>query len=1332
MFKKTLATALLVCAIPALASASWFLTTQALDAGGTITASVNGVSTPLQDSTAGAVFKSYTTSAPVYVTVNPISGYTIKSITINGNAGGLTPSSTGTTTGSYSTKQFDATTPISAGTTIYPTAPDNGTSFLVTLKGAIDSDKSLTALFAAKTLAVTATNSGGSVTPAKVGNIVYGTELKSDLTFTFSPAPGYQINAINNLPDGIFSDCAAYPAAVNQRVKVTFPAKYVFKTSVALSAGTVNPTQSIIAMAPQTVVAGAKNRAGTAPNPVTLTAKLANTDASATYGWTYVSGPANTVRYSQYSSAKAHVSAGPALANFVASNNVLTFDTPATTGQYKFQVQVPTVDSKGKPAFLSSLATVNVVASTQVGGDQCTFCHSANGVGGTKTGDQNIGSNWAASVHAGSTNSICSGCHFGTGTGGHPGTLTKNSVDTKTFLTYTSGVNGGTEGGGLVLGKGALFCASCHNGNYPIPHNTNVTTLGATCAACHTGTDGTTGNGDAHSIKPYAALATVPTTLCINCHGQVTKGGNGSIVTAYTASIHKQGESFNGSGCANCHSGSHDATVHASKLNVNAAFITMTSGVTIVSEGSTTVLAKSVIYCTACHKGSHPIPHPTNLNAGVTCAACHTDPLGQNTGTGDAHSIQAMPKCVDCHAVQQAQVAPGLVNDNSGVRAILGANSEFAKKSHHIFNGVGVAPTDAQCVACHLEGKVVTNYGVSSISVDSSVHMTDARIHLRNAHTDADFTWDPQTAASSDHTNMDNFCMSCHSATGADSSMSVSIQAYLNANPAFAGAPLATATNPFGDLVSNSYDKQSRVNVVDVADQFNTGNYSHHAVKGKRYTTRNSATAVASWKNYSAGGGHSTDTAAQGRPSGSFNSSSQKTLYDGGLLGNNGTAGTKYTPLDTAKAGTTIGDDSQLHCGDCHTVGQWKLGSSTNADGSATTGIIGAHGSANEYMLRNSKGTDALHGLGTFICYNCHNDKANATATGGAGYYAGYFWNNTTKAWMGVTTEGVGHIGVANNASSASYGGSAACIGTTAGLAFTSNTSATHMFVSWASTWTPAPPAMVPISKTNPAPATDMYGNSPYYTQGLLLGAQYISFDANGNFLYAFKYNSATATWTSDGSGNGNTSGLDAQGRPTAATNIMDNDGTVIDPSVYAGTGRLNSATGNILGIGCLNCHNVGRDGTTGGGFGGIHGGSHTYTTGYSADKKGSGTGAKLPVGETQSTYRFMPGLGNYGYAPVGSGVTPGTATISGTTYTVTVPGTKAVGGAAAWEAWNGVGSSGAGGCYTNDYANQNAGWSGCNHHGNGGSATSPANLGKGDGPTHSQTNWNVGRTLNY
>jgi hypothetical protein len=1439
MFKKTLAIALLACSIPAMANASWFLTTQAKSAGGTLSSS-NALGQVVTD---GAITKQYDT----------ITSQTVSYAGTNAGVQYVTESDA-SASGTVKTVLYDKDSALLGHATV--TTPYPSTFTFTPVDG---HTYTFGASFAATSLPVSASITGGTVTPAKVGNITYGYTLSQGtgpLVFTFSPAPGYSIAAIANVPAG--ATVANVPGAVNQRATVTFPIGYQFTSAFALSATTANTTPSLSAGMPQTKVVG---------KTVTLTAAAANVD-SPTYAWSYLSGPVNTVAVTTDVNGKVITTVTPGPALTLTGTNPVTFTAPSAVGQYKFLVTVGT---------LKALATVNVVATAADATNQCQFCHTTN-----KIADQTIGVRYSASIHGQSTSSSCAGCHYGTGFGGHPGTVAINSVDPATFLAKTDGVVGGkgniANNGGLFcatchtpphaitglgtgvtcagchtgtsgtngtfdahsiqptstlatltydlcenchsqatkgnatasiyttykasihgqsdgasghstcaachsgshdpakhasssnvntttflvmtsgvqtskgpLAKGALFCAGCHTGGY-MPHSLTGLGTGVTCAGCHTGTNGTNGTGDAHAIQAPSNLTSLPNALCMNCHSQATKGNaTGSIVTGYNASIHKAGEAF-GSSCAYCHTGSHDTAVHASKLNVSATTFKVISGsVTVNAEGTTRVIAKGNVYCTACHQGDYAIPHPTNLNAGVTCNGCHTDATGSSTGTGDAHNIVALPKCVQCHAFAQAQVAATLVNDNNGVRAITGANGEFAKKSHHIYNGVGNAPTDAQCVACHLEGKAVTSYGVTSIAVDGAYHMKDAKIHLRNAHDDSDYAWDPQLATSADHTAMDNFCMSCHSATGADSPMSASIQAFLNANKAFVGAPTATATNPFGDLVSNSYDKQSRVKVVDVDSQFNTDNYSHHAVKGKRYTTRTSTVAVAAWVAYSTAGGHSTDVTVPGSPR--FNASTQKTLYDGGLLGWNGTAGTKYTPLDTAtnKAGARIGDDSQLHCGDCHTVGQWKAGSSTNADGSATGAAIGAHGSNNEYMLRNTKGTDALNGLGTFICYNCHNDKAGGNTSGG--YYSGAYWNNATGKW--VAGSGKLHLSIHGGASSTQYGGGSGCIQASAGLAFTSYTGSIHDNKSWAGSWsTPATSVSLLLGSngqawdeglgiTNNQKVNGTGAALPYLSiklQSVLNGGQTVFFDTNGDFAGIYSSFNAYAAGSSDlanatavnsyAAGNGNPSNKSTW--DGTKNTVLDADGTVIDASVFAGTGRNHFVGGNIFGNGCMNCHNVGRTG-----FGGIHGGKNTYSTGFSTSNHGI-EGQAAPV-DTQSTYRFMPGLGNYGYIPAGAGKEPGKYTTDATgKATLVEEPSIAIPGKAGWEAWNGVGTSAAGGCYTNDYASQNAGWSGCNHHGNGGvndggpGGTQPLGFGAGGPPTKADTAGQVGRTLNY
>src|SRR6185369_1018902 len=184
---------------------------------------------------------------------------------------------------------------------------------------------------------------------------------------------------------------------------------------------------------------------------------------------------------------------------------------------------------------------------------------------------------------------------------------------------------------------------------------------------------------------------------------------------------------------------------------------------------------------------------------------------------------------------------------------------------------------------------------------------------------------------------------------------------------------------------------------------FDTANNSHHAVKGARYTGRTrtpGARAIASAATPATFASASTATLFGAR----------STIYDAG------TFNTMYTPLGVAYAkpatvATSLGDDSTLHCGDCHTVGQWKPGVATNAAGDLNTVAIGAHGSNNEYLLRNSQGTDARHTQSAYVvsagtvtytnssqaylvCFNCHAFTKYGSAfagTGTAGTHAGEY-----------------------------------------------------------------------------------------------------------------------------------------------------------------------------------------------------------------------------------------------------------------------------------------------------------------------------------------------------
>jgi len=428
--------------------------------------------------------------------------------------------------------------------------------------------------------------------------------------------------------------------------------------------------------------------------------------------------------------------------------------------------------------------------------------------------------------------------------------------------------------------------------------------------------------------------------------------------------------------CRVCHSTSIDPVSGRPILSDYLGTPAGPGGVPAAVKGSSHFENEAIAGCQGCHGGGAehngigpiPFPDPLAANRCITChtpngvapsaqdltpiftlaktgfvnncARCHTD-----SGVGGIHAARVTTLgCVGCHTIGQNGPQHGtsaIVNDNSGVRAII---PEFAKRSHHI---TSAAPTDAQCVVCHLEGTVDTD-GVS-IVVNTAKHMIDNKIHLRNADTDADLVW-----SGSEHTNIDNFCFSCHDSNGATSAGIAAVMTGKNF-----GGPFSPK-NPFADTLTNSYDQTTRAGVIDVKTAFTTTNASHHAVSGQRYVYRFSTLANAqAWAARTGNPvppasqiaeGH-TDASPLGGTITGFGTGltfdpagpeegGDATLYEAGKFV------ATYTPLGATQ---TVGDNSTLHCGDCHTVGQWKaftaadgVNSTTNAAGALTTVAIGA------------------------------------------------------------------------------------------------------------------------------------------------------------------------------------------------------------------------------------------------------------------------------------------------------------------------------------------------------------------------------------------------------
>jgi len=462
--------------------------------------------------------------------------------------------------------------------------------------------------------------------------------------------------------------------------------------------------------------------------------------------------------------------------------------------------------------------------------------------------------------------------------------------------------------------------------------------------------------------------------VCIVCHSTTIDPQAGSlIVQEYAQSGHnpKVG-SAHSPGCEGCHGGGSQHNGVGPLPYPDPFHITATA-----ANGNVTTM------CQTCHKGAYGQPDALwakgAANFHANCANCHTA-----NGTGSIHgvisveTILATKDCVDCHSIAAPQ-HQGLVNDNDGVRAITG---EFAKRSHHVS---GRTPRATDCVVCHMEGTVSASG--SNLVVDENFHMKDDKIYLRNGNdgltgnqtkavaatvsTASYYAWQPSAP---DYTLMDQFCFSCHNNAGA-----VTAVATLAALPAVS-VP-RTALNPFGDTISNGYDQVLRPAVVGVYEQFDTGNTSHHAVRGKKYTASTLVGQTAIFSQIS-----------------SVNAGfTQNNLADP-IKGVKSIVGSikdlnLFTATYTTVDGAALADNATIHCADCHTVGQFTAGSAKKADGTPTTVVIGAHGSNNEYLLRNAQSDDTFEKDG-LVCYLCHTVASYGDTTAGRYYSATSSHNN--------------------------------------------------------------------------------------------------------------------------------------------------------------------------------------------------------------------------------------------------------------------------------------------------------------------------------------------------
>ncbi|MBJ6725483.1 hypothetical protein [Geomesophilobacter sediminis] len=492
MFKKSLASALLVCTVPAMASGAWFLTTKVTSVGGTLRYDYQGASA-FQSYSSGAKTKSFDAYNAATVSVAADTHNTIKSVTIT------KVDKDGTQT---------VNTQTGSSVSINPADGDNFTVW---------------ANFQVDPVTARASVTNGSVSPSSIGNLYYGYKVMSDLTFSFTPKVGYTMGAISGAPtDSLVVVSNASKA--DQRATVTFKKGYVFTGPVALSAAAAAPANrpSLSTGAPQNVAAG--NSQG-----VSLTATTANVGAVT---WYYVSGPQNAVAYNTVAGKViATVTPAPSVSGFtdqndtnntgVAGGNIqkvftgptassvtVSFPAGAAAGQYKFLARATGTDNK----IYNSIATVNVLAHASDVGTQCQSCHTANNI---------------RTVADTSSHASCQACHFVDA--GHPGAVNAGSVNAASF---TVNVDNVANGNGTAAAQGTNFCASCHSaGNAAQAIPTLTTHQNKVCSACHASAHETHVVSATcqvcHATVNDHTAATMGTKGCTDCHD----GHNPTVAT---------------------------------------------------------------------------------------------------------------------------------------------------------------------------------------------------------------------------------------------------------------------------------------------------------------------------------------------------------------------------------------------------------------------------------------------------------------------------------------------------------------------------------------------------------------------------------------------------------------------------------------------------------------------------------------------------------------------------------------------------------------------------------------------------------------------------------
>jgi hypothetical protein len=455
-------------------------------------------------------------------------------------------------------------------------------------------------------------------------------------------------------------------------------------------------------------------------------------------------------------------------------------------------------------------------------------------------------------------------------------------------------------------------CGDCHGnppvdsatrsattGRFPGSHNKHAGTYSMACTTCHVNNatlnhrNGTIQmSGQVGTAYKGGSFAQTPTpsayqSCAIYCHSMGT-GATGQAGDTRTLSSPNATMTWatSTSTCTTCHStppayANKATTWGAAKANSHSSHPTdcsichndtTTDGVTVTDATKHTNQTYDVV-----PKAGFSFSYTYNVAGGLcSTVSCH--------GGGSPRWGTGAWDCVTCHSGSMTKTLGG----GGTLRQVVGTGGDFnmgavPTGSRHLFGATTIVKWD--CIVCHMEGWYTTaNAGKANAAYhNEGSGATGGKVNLRNVDSpETGFAVDNKAWTTTDYTNMDNFCVTCHDANGS-SAIAVNatndglLTGSLASSTMRAGwksmggtFPGSAAMSPFnstdwrsgynGASTSNAYAGEGRAKMVNVKDQFYAGsagagasyngNPSQHAVLGQRYATRNTGWLTAAWSDY--------------------------------------------------------------------------------------------------------------------------------------------------------------------------------------------------------------------------------------------------------------------------------------------------------------------------------------------------------------------------------------------------------------------------------------------------------------------------------------------------